>query len=349
VTEFKDEADHLKDGTASTDPKAGTKTVAAHVPLVRSVQDVLVGSATRAMSKERISQLTTGHYRLDGITGGFRPSFTWLFGADTSWGKSSFLISVCDENIRAGRTCLIVSSEDAETVYGDRLMARRSKVSATNLRDKCLTPEEMAKVLETSSKGETKPFFVAANGEESSEKSDGDATEGWPLEHLLQHLEVIVREKKVDFVAFDYLQEFTTKNRYQDERLKFKAMAGMMRRFIRKMKICGCVFSQLTVTTETKIPTRANIRECRDVANGSDVILIGFEPDADVKDREGNVMAQAGKKCIHVDKVKNGPRGAKVQMDWNGHSACFKRVQDPALQVINRMAEEHDAPYWQDL
>jgi replicative DNA helicase len=96
-----DEADRLQDGTASIDPAAGTKVVADQVPAVHTVRALMEGAVVRASSKEEIDFLTTGHWRLDDITGGFRRSFTWLVGADTSWGKSSFLISVCDENIRA--------------------------------------------------------------------------------------------------------------------------------------------------------------------------------------------------------------------------------------------------------
>lgn len=333
-----DEADDLRDGKANADPTAGTKVVADHVPVVRTVKDMLDGAAMRAMSREKVASLTTGHYRLDRLTGGMRPGFTWLFGADTSWGKSSFLISLCDENM-PGATCLIVSSEDAESIYADRLMLRRSRVGgegglrvkASNLRDQCLDPDEMQAVLEVAKNSEKKPLFVAANGEETD---GGKRTRGWPLEELLPHLSKIVRDANVKLIAFDYLQEFQTKQRFQDERLKFKAMAGMMRRFIRAHRICGIVFSQLTVTTETKIPTRHNIRECRDVANGSDVILLGFEPDADVKDKQGRVIVLAGKKCIHVDKVKNGPRGGKLEHDWDPHGACFNAVVEPKQQNL---------------
>jgi replicative DNA helicase len=330
-----DEADRLKAGTLPKDPKAETKPVAALVPRVLSVRDVLVASGNRALSREKVDTLTTGHYRLDKITGGFRPAFAWLVGADTSWGKSSFLISVCDENIRHGRKCLIVSSEDTEDTYGDRLMTRRSRVSAERYRDRKLDADEMRKVTTVMQAAEAKPFFVAAYGQEDDK---GRGNEGWPIEDLLVHLAKLVKEQSIDFVAFDYLQEFTTKRRYQDERLKFKAMAGMMRRFIRTLKIRGVIFSQLTVTSETKIPNRHNIRECRDVANGADVILVGFEPDTDVKDRTGRTLVQAGEKCVHVDKVKNGPRGAKVPMSWDTHSACFNVVEDPEIERLKKIA-----------
>lgn len=329
VVKFPDEADRLRNGNLPADPKEGTKQVAAEVPQVLTVRDILLASSERALSKNHVDTLTMGHYRLDRLTGGFRPSMAWLFGADTSWGKSSFLISVCDENIKAGRKCLIVSSEDSEETYGDRLMVRRSKVNAQNYRDQRLSNDEIRRVTEQQAISEDVPVFVPAYAREGEK---GKGADGWPLEDLLPHLGKICREQKIDLIAFDYLGEFTTKRRFQDERLKYKWMAGLMRKFIRVLKIRGIVFSQLTITSETKIPNRHNIRECRDVANGSDGILIGFEPDVDVKDRDGRVLVEAGQKCIHGDKVKNGPRGWKVPMAWNEASACFDAVKDPEVE-----------------
>jgi replicative DNA helicase len=334
-----DESDRNQAGTLDADPKSNTAEVAADVPRVRTVRDVLAASGNRALSRDKADTYTTGHYKLDQITGGFQPSFAWLFGADTSWGKSSFLISLCDENIRLGRKCLIVSSEDSEEIYGDRLMARRTRVDALAYRDRRLTLDDSRKVTAEMAKGEQKPFYISAFGDESAK---GRARDGWPLEELLPHLGKLVREQQIGWIGFDYIQEFSTKKRFQDERLKYKWLAGMMRRFIRVLKIRGCIFSQLTVTSETKIPTRANIRECRDIANGSDVILLGFEPDVDVKTKDGAVAVPAGQKCVSVDKVKNGPRGAKIPMQWDSHSACFDRVDDPEVRRIYEAAGGDD-------
>jgi len=41
----------------------------------------------RALSQKKQDNCMTGHWDMDRITGGFRPGFVWVFGADTSWGK----------------------------------------------------------------------------------------------------------------------------------------------------------------------------------------------------------------------------------------------------------------------
>lgn len=305
-----DEADANKAGTLPADPKAGTKPVALAVPRVLTVQEILESSRSRAMRREPSDYCTTGHNQLDAITGGFRPGFVWVMGADTSWGKSSFLISVLDENMKRGKRCLIVSSEDTEELYGDRLMARRARCSATRLRDGTLTDEEKVAVTGIAMKGEQVPVFV-------------DAAR-WPIEKLVIHLDKIIKEQKIDLIAFDYLQEFKSEKRWQDERVKFREVASLMRRVIKSNKKTGIIFSQLTVTTDTKIPNKHNIRESRDVSNAAEVIVIGFEPEKDIQTRRATI--EAGTKCLLIDKVKNGPRGAKITLDWDSHSACFNAV-----------------------
>jgi replicative DNA helicase len=198
-----DEADRQKSGTLPTDPKDGTKVVAAKVPRVLTVKEILQASRERAMSGTREHTFTTGHYRLDQITGGLRRGFSWLVGADTSWGKSSWLISVADENIKLGETVLIVSFEDTEEVYGDRLMVRRAQVNAMRYRDRKLERPEMDKVLAVEKAAQQVPVFVDARR--------------WNIEDLAPHLEKLIKERNVGIVAFDYIQEIKSAKRWQDE------------------------------------------------------------------------------------------------------------------------------------
>jgi replicative DNA helicase len=327
-----DEADQLKAGTASADAKAGTKVVAAKVPRVKTLREIMTASREQAFSQKDTNVLTTGHYRLDYITGGLRRGFTWLIGADTSFGKTSFLIALADENLQAGKRVLIVSGEDPDTLYGDRFMVRRTRVDALAYRDRRLTPDDRNRILEAEQRAQPLPVYVDAMG--------------WKIEDLAPHLMNIIREHKIDLVAFDYIQELHSKRRFQDERVKFKEIASISRRVAKESNIAGMILSQLTFSQDssgkTKVPNRHNIRECRDIANAAEVILIGFEPDKAIEDESGNVLVAAGTKCMLVDKVKNGPRGAKVPLDWDTKSACFNAVLDP-MREANRAAErEYD-------
>ena len=317
----------MRDGDLPKDPRAETKTQSAKVPRVLTVLDILSSSSVRALAtRERNLNCTTGHYKLDQITGGLRGGFTWLVGADTSWGKSSWLIAMADDNIRAGKRVMIVSSEDTEEVYGDRLMVRRAQVNAMSYRDQKLTLEEREAVARVVCSAEEVPVYVDARR--------------WPIEDLAPHLTKLIREESIDVIAFDYIQEFRSKRRHQDERVKFREIASVCRHIAKDSKIAGVLFSQLTMDDKTKIPNRHNIRECRDIANASEVILIGFEPDSDLTDKENRLIAKAGQKCVFVDKVTNGPRGKKMPLQWNENSACFTTVRDPEIERYEQMARE---------
>lgn len=306
-----DEADLMKAGNLPKDPRTNVRPIAMQVPRVHTVEDLLKASEAKLHTGQTERRCTTSHYELDRITGGFRPGFTWLIGADTSFGKSSLLVAIADENIREGKRVLIVSAEDTEDIYGDRLMVRRAGVNAMRYRDGQLTREEHRAVANVLSKAERLPVYVDARR--------------YPVEDLAGHLSKVIAEHKVDLVAFDYVQEFRSKRRFQDDRIKFREIASILRHIAKDAKIAGAIFSQLTLDEKVVIPTRRNIRDCRDMAHGAEVILIGFEPKDDVM--SGNrLVARAGRKCIFVDKVKNGPRGRVVEMAWSRYSACFETV-----------------------
>lgn len=331
-----DQADRFKAGTLPSDPSAETKLVAPPVPRILTVQEMLDASIVNAMRRDARGNCTSGNYRLDNITGGLRPGFSWLIGADTSWGKSSFVILVADENIKRKKRVLIVSSEDTEEIYGDRLVVRRARVDALRYRDRKLSAAEWKMVTEVQARGEQVPAFCDARQ--------------WPVEDLIPHLRNVIREECIDVIVFDYIQEFRTKKTFREERLKYKHIASSLRHLGKDEKIASILCSQLTLSDDTKMPTHLNIRECKDIANASEVILIGYEPGADIEipEREATdaqpfrpaESIRAGSKVIYVDKVKNGPRKRKIAMKWDDVSACFETEKDPEQEYLDRIAAE---------
>lgn len=308
-------------------------------PRVYSVKELLEDAAQRATTpKVDDGSCTTGHYELDEITGGFVPGFVWVFGADTSWGKSSLFISAADENIQRGKRVLIVSAEDPPSLYGDRLLARRAQVNASRLRKRQLDTDEVKRVRETKDKAEDVPVYIQAGNRS--------------IEQLSKEITAIMRLEGIHMVVFDYLQEFRSAKKHQDERTRFKHTSAVMRDLIRSNNKCGAILSQLTISGDTKIPNKHNIRESRDVSNAAEVIGIGFSPEADVtkssgKDERGRelqpeVLFKAGRKYVLIDKNKNGENGRKVEMRWNTHSACFDTVKNPEQERLDKQSQEYD-------
>lgn len=324
-----DEADRQRDGTLPRDPKAETKPVAERVPRVWTVQEGLTDSVVR-MSAVKRNELhcVTGNYKLDSIMGGLRAGYGYLFGADTSFGKSSWLLQVADVNMSLGKRVLIVSSEDAKEIYFDRLLVRRAGVSAMRQRDGFSTREELSRMYAVTEAALPEPVLIEAAD--------------WYVEDLVRHLAVVIREQRINLVGYDYVQEFKSKGHHQDERVKYKHIAKVLRGVAKAAGIPSIIFSQLTVDQNTKVPSRKNIRECRDMANASEGILIGFETEADVPLKSGTI--EKGTKCIKVDKNKSGPRGMSIPMAWNSHSATFDEITREGI-IRHGEPDPDDADY----
>jgi len=328
-----DENDELKAGTIHKDPKANATAVAGKdVPRVLTVPQILQASATRAEESKGHKHCTTGNDYIDDITGGLQAGDTWLMGADTSWGKSSWAILVTHLNIKLNKRVLIVTSEDDEALYGDRLMCLRGDLDAKRYRNGRLTKDEWAIVRHTIAAAEPVPVYVDARPHK--------------LEKLVEHLDKIIKQQAIDLVIFDYLQEFQSSGRHQDERVKYKELGGIMRRVVKTNKKCGIILSQLTMTEQTKIPTRRNIRETRDVCNAAETILIGFIPTehiykTDAKgDKTDEIQFHAGERVFLIDKCKKGPRGRMIVMPWDDRTASFKQVIDPEQRRIDALYDD---------
>ena len=287
---------------------------------VYTVRDLLEEAAIRSRSKEQLDRGTTGHSVMDGLTGGLRPGHAWVVAAETSWGKTSYLVSVVDENLKRGKRALIVSFEDPRAMYADRLLCRRAGVNARRLRDRCLTVKEDDRIKEVAKAAEPLPVYIEADDQ--------------PIEILVKRVEAVIRAERIDVVAWDYLQETQTNRRYQDERVRFRETAALMRNIGRRVGCCTMILSQITEQTGKKYPDKNSVRECRDVSNAAEHILIGFIPEENiVKDGKGVVVG--GTKCIKVDKSKDGIKGV-VAMKWNDESACFDAVMPTDTEGVNR-------------
>lgn len=345
----KDLNDRMTDGTMPRSPdlkvvplnEAAKRREEESPPRVHSVRDLLAGSAERAGNPKRLEvACTTGHWELDMYTGGLRPGFAWVVGADTSWGKSTWAVSVADENIRKGKRVMIVSVEDPPELYGDRLLSRRAQVSAMRIMKGQCTGDELRKIHRVRDAAEDVPVYVQCGMR--------------PIEAFAKQLTSIIRGEGIDVVIFDYLQEFQTSKRHQDERTRFKWTSGIMRDVIRSNDKTGIILSQLTITGDKKIPDKHSIRESRDVSNAAEVVAIGFCPDEDVfkpspgrdsngRDLQPERLFEKGKKYLLLDKNKAGPPKKRIKLSWNEDLACFDQVEDPEQEWINQQARENDA------
>lgn len=316
-----DENDKLRAGKLSSNPEQNARVVSidgAPAPRVLTEREVLQAAATRAAIGTSGGSCTTGHYQLNAATGGIRPGHGWVFAATTNWGKSSWLVMVTDENLRLGKRVLIVSSEDDEAIYGARLLARRAKLDARRLRDGRLHGSEQAELDRVLAESGTKPLYLDARGK----------TAEWTAKQV----GALIASEGIDLVAYDYLQEFTTSRPAENHRLTVKQIASTLRKVVKLAGKASVILSQVTESEQTHkrpFPTRDMIRDCRDVANAAEVILIGYTPEKAVEKNDETIVVPAGSRAIYVDKVKDGPKGFAVHAEWDDSSASFNRMDAP--------------------
>jgi replicative DNA helicase len=317
-----DENDLLKAGDLPEDPEAGTLVVDDGPRLV-TVKEMLAESLKRAVMPRNKRTGTTGNTALDRITGGMRPGITWVVMAETSWGKTSFTISMADENLKNGHRVLICSTEDAPGMYGDRLLARRARIDATHVRDGCLTPEELTAAADVAGKGQPVPVYLDAIGKSAQ----------W----LLRHLPLLIKEYAIDIVVVDYIQEIYSEKRHESRRLELTWIAREIRATCKRLGVCAVICSQITCE-DGKRPTKTDVRDSKDIVSGSEVVLIGFTPEKDLSTKSVG-MIEAGTKVALIDKNKDGPKGL-VPLNWDEKSACF--LDDAVSQMIEEANNAFD-------
>ena len=283
---------------------------------VLTVREILTSAGERAnRSADSVEKFTTLHHELDQMIGGLRRKFSYVIGAFTNVGKSSWLIGVADEMLHLGIGVLIVSVEDDESIYGDRLLARRALVSADHIRDNELTPEESKSIDRVIQAAEDAPVYLNATGK--------------PVEWILPRIKTLVRRHGLKCVMIDYIQKVRRERPMADQRLSIKATFDELSDLGKNLECVTIIASQLTKNRDNAVPDEYSLRECQDMANGADYILIGYRPEKTTEKNDGEIVP-AGSTVFKVAKAKLGRKG-QVVMQWNTVSACFDTVFKPTF------------------
>jgi replicative DNA helicase len=279
---------------------------------VRTTKQLLQTSLDRALEPRNLkSRCFTGIGPLDNAMGGHRPGHIMVFGAPTNWGKSSFLCYDADYLLQTGHRVCIISGEDEESIYADRLMCLRTKANAWRLREGKLTPEEQSVAKRVVNEADNKPLFIDGIGKSA--------------EQLASAIRSIAATERIEVFFVDYVQVFQTEKKCEDRRNEVKHIYRVFADAIKQSNASGVVFSQLTEDPKGGQLTKNNLRDCRDLAHAAEEVVIGFNKD--------------GKKCLLVDKIKDGPKNFLVPMLWDCESACFL-PQETDEQRYSRQFDE---------
>jgi replicative DNA helicase len=242
-----------------------------------------------------LSFCSTGWRELDSRTGAMRSGWVWLWGADTSWGKTAVCAQIVDINLHFGKRVLIVTTEDPIRAYRDRLLCRRAGVSFTRLRDRKLDRYDVGAMTHHAGKLEDGLFFL-----------DGS---GVPVETLEGQIRAACAAHKIHLVIVDYIHATETEREFRDRSQEIRFIGRRFTSAIKRSRAAGLMFAQLTM--QEGRPNKEWVRDCKDLVKAAETVIIGYED-------------KSFTKFVSVEKAKFGRKGMTIEVGWNNRTANFK-------------------------
>lgn len=241
------------------------------------------------LNTKKASGLTAGLPTLDSLVGGVRPGHVWVVGAPTNWGKTSLCLAIAD---MYPKRSLIVTCEDDPDLLFSRLLARRSGVSGTAIRDCEIDPRDHTGLIEVVSKADrAAPFVVDGRGKS--------------VERIADYIRVITAAHDIGLVFADYLQCISTERKTDDRRHEINHVARTLTDAIKTRGCAGILTSQ--VTDEA-------VRDSRDVEHAAEVVLIGRKAPSGLS--------------LYLKKNKSGPADTTIDLQMNRNTgAMYERQQ----------------------
>lgn len=222
-----------------------------------------------ATDSTRAQMARTGFTRLDEALGGMPPGTMHTVGGRTGSGKSSLLLAIALRQSRAGLRVGIVSCEDAEWIWGARVIA--------SLRD--VNPKKFFKV-----PVDDAVIGLALLGVEEA-RSYGvhfAFTIGRPVKHVLEAVSRLVKREQCNVIMVDYLQAILAKGQ---ERYTARTDAAQ------EIKgLCHQLGVPLVISSQLKRPENGNpfrpptsndLKDSGDIENMSDSIVLMWQANDD--------------------------------------------------------------------
>ena len=293
---FGDAEETISGAMAEARANAGGARMLSERELYQSVHQRLTDTKPRMA-------FSSGVEELDRATGGLPLGNVWVMAAETNWGKSSYLLMLVRLARLMGLRPGIVTAEDHPELYGRRLLAANGNISAMRLRDRSLTRDEHRAVAHHLDRASTDCMVLDARG--------------MPVERIVAEVASATLADGVNLWLFDYLQAIRATRQSKDRREELGYIARLLTDVTKNHNAAGVMFSQITVE-EGKRPTKKSVRENKDIANGAEVVILGYTETERV---EGETIHH---RRLLLDKNKDGPTPLIFDLDWDDACACFR-------------------------
>lgn len=238
----------------------------------------------------------------------------FLLGDLTVTHNSTILAMMADENVKRKKRVLIVTVEDPISDYTQRMACRRSRVRASQIRDRRASREDLAAYNAAGVELMQEPIFFI-NGI------------GKAPESIAADIRTAIHAHKIDLTFFDYLQALEVGG---EKRVDALRMAGRhLTLAVKETNTAGVFFSQLTrdKADKHKQPTKADIRDCKDLSNTAEIVMLGY-------------FDQSFERLLYLDKAKGGRGSFEVPVEFDKRSASFYSTATWQLGMLDDEDDE---------
>jgi len=253
----------------------------------------------------RIERIKTGFEKFDWLTGGFHRGNLAVFGARTSIGKTSVLLSIAVRFLFRNFRILFLSAEMTFDELLDRIVAAKTDTPLGRIRND-ITNEDFKAAQGVCSELFERPLFVLEGGRLN-----------------LSRIRSAIETVQPDIVVVDYLQRISPPSEgnraafYSDAANELKAIA------LEKKVVVFCA-SQLNREIEKgdeREPKLSDLKESGGIEEAADLVILMSPKKNDPLEPERDVD-------FLVLKHRNGPTG-KVEFTFKKSTASFEEKRSP--------------------
>lgn len=208
----------------------------------------------------------TGFKYLDKKMGGLQKSDLLIVAAETSQGKTSFVVSIINNASKYGAKIAMYSMEMKKEQIAARLISMNSGIPANNILFTKLDSCEIQQV----DKGVTQ---IQGLGVFFDDRSTSN------IDTILNSIRNLKLKYGIDGVIVDYLQMLNVNMKSANKEQQMADVARRLKNIAKELDIWVIALSQLSRDKENPMPTMARLRDSGQIAEAADVVILIYRPE----------------------------------------------------------------------
>ncbi|GAB4366541.1 MAG: replicative DNA helicase [Bryobacter sp.] len=292
-----EEADHLLGEAEESFLRIGESR--AHGTLQRPDQIInSIGFDEFLDPSNRIQGVSTGFYKFDEMTGGFRPGELIIIAARPAMGKTAFALNIASHVVgpALGRTTAVFSLEMSKESLLTRMVCAAARVDQHRFRTGFLNEDERRQLSFATTNLMESPLYL-------------DDAPGVNVMDIHAKLRRIQAERGLGLVIVDYLQLMQSRGNHDSRTQEVSSISRGLKLLSKELEVPIIALSQLSRAPETRPgdhrPQLSDLRESGSIEQDADMVCFLFREEVYKPDRDD----LKGHAELIIAKQRNGPTG----------------------------------------